>query len=269
MSKKKNKLKWASDDLHLMVAVGKCEVDPLELGEILVNLFHYEKQITSYTCFVRTFARLVGMGIIVVEEGKFLQNNDFFNWFDKYNVPAKDQWHRKNEIVDDLNKNYFITKDLLKITPRRLITVFEFEDGIVKLYDYINIHEPNKKIPRLSDEEGLFIEQYSNDPTYGYSEDNPIKVGGHKLFGSLLIDLYLYSLHGYDNEQITHKTMSIHKKIYKSISHNELGIIEEVAVWYQDELEPQFLYFNTYDCELPLKAPMGFIIKEPDYFPEY
>lgn len=268
MSKKKNKLKWDGVDLHLMVAVGKCEVNPLELGEILVNLFHYEKQITSYTCFVRSFARLVGMGIIVVEEDKFLQNNDFFNWFDKYNVPAKDQWHRKNEIIDDLNKNYFITKDLLKITPRRPITIFEFEEGVSQLYNYIKAHEPDNIIPRSTYGEGLFIEQYSNDPTYGYSEDNPIKVGGFRLFGSYLIESYLYSISGYDNEEITYKRMSIHKKTDKSNSQIGVDSIEEIAVWYKDELEPQFLYFNTYDCELPLKAPMGFIIKEPDYFLE-
>lgn len=252
-----------------MVAVSKCVDSPLNLREILIHLFHYEKQIISYTSFVRSLTRLVAMGIISQEEGKFLRNNDFFTEFRKYKVTPLDQGHRIGEILDDLNKKYPLTRNLLETFPRRLITVFEFEVGIAELYDYIKTYEPMNLIPRSSDRDGLFIGAYSQDPTYGYSEDNPICVGGFNLVGSLCISLYLDSIYGYDNELITHERISIRKQIESPNGKYGIGFIDEIAVWYLDELEPQFLYFNIYDCELPLKAPMGFIIKEPDYFPEY
>lgn len=265
MSKKKNKLKWESYDLDLMIAVSRCVESPLELREILINLFHYEKHIICYTWFIRSLRRLLAAGIIYIEEGKYIVKSDLVTELKKYNIPPTDERIRIWDILSDLDKKYPLTKDLLEGFPRRLLTVFEFEEGITKLYDYINTYEPMNIIPRSNDGDGLFIESYSQDPTYGYSEDNPINVGGFNLVGSHCISLYLSSLSGYDNNDITHQRITIRKQIETPNGKNDIGFIDEFAVWYKDELEPQFLYFNTYDCELPLKAPMGFIIKEPFY----
>ena len=98
-----------------------------------------------------------------------------------------------------LDKKYVLTEEDLQEYPGRIISIFEFEVGISKLYEFLNKYDPLKVIPRSIAGNQLLLQGYSNDPSYGFTKENPIKVGGYHLIDSQQIYDYFYSIEGYDS----------------------------------------------------------------------
>lgn len=92
----------------------------------------------------------------------------------------------------------------------------------------------------------------ANDDTYGYSKDNPIKVGGGWLDGPPRERAFLDSLRGPNGEVVSYERK-------RSVSHGDT-ILDEYEVSYSGK--NVILYLDEYSYEEP-KAPVGFICKEP------
>ncbi|MCK4666063.1 2-dehydro-3-deoxyphosphooctonate aldolase [Candidatus Dependentiae bacterium] len=101
----------------------------------------------------------------------------------------------------------------------------------------------------------------SSDETYGYTEENPINVGGVYETGPLRKRQYLNCLLGPNGEEITYYREG-------SCCHFEtpngllgIGLLDRFNITYPGLKEPIILFLNQYDYEKPM-APKGFTIKE-------
>ena len=94
---------------------------------------------------------------------------------------------------------------------------------------------------------------------YGYSEDNPIKVGGVNN-GPANERKYLNSLTGPNGEKI-----SFNRKgsccPFETKNSDYGGMLDRYAVSYEGKKDTVFLYLNMYDKE-KLEAPEGFVLKK-------
>lgn len=266
MAKRKKKIEWDSYDLDLMVSISRCLESPLELREVLINLFYFHEHIIGYGYFVKSLRKLVAAEMVYLIEGRFTVNEKFMEEFKKYEIPKTTKEFRIWDTLRDLDKKYVLTEEDLQEYPGRIISIFEFEEGISKLYEFLNKYDPLKVIPRSIAGNQLLLQGYSNDPSYGFTKENPIKVGGYHLVGSQQIYDYFYSIEGYNTTPINYKYIGKAANIDTKNGIDGIGYILEYAVWYEGELEPQYLYFNIFDYDLELKAPMGFIIKGPCFY---
>lgn len=102
------------------------------------------------------------------------------------------------------------------------------------------------------------IEEYSDDVSYGYSKENPIKVGGAKdKEGPLNEKRFLNALVGPNGEEINYERLgSI------SVGRNEFTrvILDTYKVTYAGLDKEIILYFNMYQSS-KLKVPVGFKLK--------
>lgn len=112
----------------------------------------------------------------------------------------------------------------------------------------------------LLDHNTFRVSEYSDDPTYGYTEKNPIKVGGVSE-GPLNERRFLNALMGPNGEAITYSRLGscCHFKTKKGF--NGIGLLDMYKVAYKGLDKEIILYINMYDSEL-LKIPVGFKKKE-------
>ncbi|QRN82179.1 hypothetical protein JR338_06940 [Chloroflexota bacterium] len=99
--------------------------------------------------------------------------------------------------------------------------------------------------------------QISEDPTYGYSENNPILLGGGSLQAIDRKMEYLNNLLG-PNQELVMAT-----RLRSFMVENLL--VEEYELTYVGLDEPVIIYLNT-GVWSPIAAPIGFICKQP--FPQ-
>lgn len=107
------------------------------------------------------------------------------------------------------------------------------------------------------------VEVYSDDPTYGYTENNPIKVGGAmQAEGPLNERRFLNALMGPNGEAITYSRIGscCHFKTKNGIG-GKTGLLDKYRVAYKGLEKETVLYINMYDAE-ELKIPIGFKNKE-------
>ncbi|WP_205431296.1 2-dehydro-3-deoxyphosphooctonate aldolase [Flavobacterium arcticum] len=97
------------------------------------------------------------------------------------------------------------------------------------------------------------------DDDYGYSENNPIKVGGPSN-GPANERKYLYSLTGLNGEQVTfvRKGSCCH---FESKNAFGLGLLDVYEVQIKGDTVKKTLYLNMYDKD-KLYAPKGFLMKK-------
>jgi len=86
----------------------------------------------------------------------------------------------------------------------------------------------------------------SSDKTYGYSKDNPIRVGGGAFEGPARERAYLDALSGPNGEPVEYERS-------RSVNHNDT-ILDEYIIHYGDNIA--ILYLDEYSYEDP-KAPQG------------
>jgi len=111
----------------------------------------------------------------------------------------------------------------------------------------------------LQDYETFKIEQYSDDPSYGYSEGNPVKVGGiSNNQGPLNERRFLNALMGPNGEPITYSRIgSCCKFKTKNGLLDNAGFLDKYEIAYKGLKEPIILYINMYDSDR-LRIPVGF-----------
>ncbi len=94
----------------------------------------------------------------------------------------------------------------------------------------------------------------STDTSYGYSEDNPIRVGGQSFGGPARERAYLDTLLGPSGEEITYVRLG-------SVDHAET-ILDVYEITYSGLAAPIILYLDEYAFET-LYAPAGFTCSSP------
>lgn len=110
----------------------------------------------------------------------------------------------------------------------------------------------------LHDTNTFKIEEYSNDPSYGYTKDNPIKVGGASDgVGPLNERRFLNALAGPNGEEISYERLGS-----TSTGRNEFTrvILDMYKITYEGLDKEIILYINMYQSS-KLKVPVGFKLK--------
>ncbi len=98
--------------------------------------------------------------------------------------------------------------------------------------------------------------QFSTDPDYGFSPDDPIRVGSNKLSDGPERELiYLLTLRGPDGEEVFYTR--------QTPQFNQTDtIVDPYVVEYEGIKEPLTLYFDLYSYA-PLLVPLGFTCEAP------
>ncbi len=123
------------------------------------------------------------------------------------------------------------------------------------------------------EERGRFVvdlKQVSDDPTYGYTIDNPIKVGGYGSVGARNEYLYLKMLTGPKGQKLVFKRdraccpFKTSNPDVGNFSGGEqaIGLLDIFEVTYPGLDKPVKLFLNGYEYERP-QAPKGFRFKQP------
>lgn len=103
------------------------------------------------------------------------------------------------------------------------------------------------------------IQEATTDSTYGYSKENPIKVGGNSN-GPANEKNYLNSLSGPNGEQITYSRSGSCCHFETKNSSFGMGMLDIYKVTYEGKKDTVTLYINMYDKE-KLKSPVGLKFK--------
>ena len=100
---------------------------------------------------------------------------------------------------------------------------------------------------------------FSKDKTYGYSESNPICVGGVSL-GPINEFRFLNALAGPEGEVLTFERLGSCCPFQTANSPLGMGLLDKYKITYEGAEKEVFLYLNMYD-EGPLEVPVGFSLR--------
>jgi len=100
----------------------------------------------------------------------------------------------------------------------------------------------------------------STDKTYGYTEGNPIKVGGTEN-GPANERKYLNTLAGPNGEEIAYVRVGSCCSFKSPNAIMGTGFLDRYEITWSGQAAPVYLYLNMYDKD-ELKAPVGFTIKK-------
>lgn len=115
--------------------------------------------------------------------------------------------------------------------------------------------------PLLLDSGTFLLTEVSDDATYGYTEANPIHVGGAFDTGVKNQQRYLNALLGPNGEQTSYVRLGSCCHFKSKNGFNGVGLLDKYKVTYDGLEEGVVLYVNLYDYDSkPLKAPKGFTI---------
>ena len=125
----------------------------------------------------------------------------------------------------------------------------------------MNTYKTSGKKPVLLNNSTFKIDIYSDDPTYGYTEKNPIMVGGVSE-GPLNERRFLNALMGPNGEAITYSRIGscCHFKTKNGLS-GKADLLDMYRIAYKGLEKEIVLYINMYDAD-ELKIPVGFKKKE-------
>ena len=101
--------------------------------------------------------------------------------------------------------------------------------------------------------------ELNTDATYGYSEKNPIKVGGD-INGPANEQKFLNSLTGPNGEVVEYSRSGSCCHFETRNSSFGMGMLDIYRVTYEGKKDTVKLYINMYD-KAKLKAPVGFKFK--------
>lgn len=121
----------------------------------------------------------------------------------------------------------------------------------------------SKSQARLLNNNTFELKEISDDETYGYTEKNPIMVGGVKSSeGPLNERRFLNALMGPDGEEVEYvRKGSCCPFTTPNGFINNGGLLDRYEVTYQGLAKPVYVYINMYDFGI-LKAPKGFTFKK-------
>jgi hypothetical protein len=116
----------------------------------------------------------------------------------------------------------------------------------------------------LKDNQTFELSEVSDDPTYGYSEKNPIQVGGvDKQSGPLNERRFLNALAGPNGEEVIYFRSGSCCAIKSKNDPLGFGkvMLDNYRVTWNGSKDTVSIYINMYDYGT-LKAPKGFTIKK-------
>lgn len=114
----------------------------------------------------------------------------------------------------------------------------------------------------LASNDRFKVEVYSEDPTYGYSQENPIMVGKGGGSGPMNERRFLNALIGPNGEPITYTRLgSCCGFKTKNGLFGDGGMLDKYSVMHKGLEKEVILYINMYDSDT-LKIPVGFKKKE-------
>ncbi|MDF2932846.1 MAG: 2-dehydro-3-deoxyphosphooctonate aldolase [Chryseobacterium sp.] len=99
----------------------------------------------------------------------------------------------------------------------------------------------------------------STDSTYGFTEKNPVKVGGVGS-GPLNERNYLNSLTGPNGEKVSYDRQGSCCEFKSKNSPFGMGLLDRYAVTYEGKKDTVTIYLNMYD-KAKTMAPVGFKMK--------
>lgn len=124
-----------------------------------------------------------------------------------------------------------------------------------------NEQEPEKVSEErweLADDKTFLITEISDDETYGYTVENPIKVGGiNQSEGPLNERRYLNALYSPTGKAIDYYRKGSCCPFETENGFMGSGMLDIYEVTWKGQTVPIILYINMYDFG-PLKAPKGF-----------
>jgi len=155
---------------------------------------------------------------------------------------SSDNYQGKAVSVRKGGSHYFFAFGMGKIVETKNMWEGEGQKVFTKVLDSVEF---------LNEDEiaAANICKISSDPTYGYSKDNPIKVGGDAFGGPSRERAYLDALAGPDGEAITYTRVG-------SQDHNNT-ILDAYQISYVGLSESAIIYIDEYSFET-LYAPLGF-----------
>lgn len=116
----------------------------------------------------------------------------------------------------------------------------------------------------LKDDRTFELTEISTDPTYGFSEKNPVQVGGvDKMEGPLNEIRYLNALAGPNGEEVYYYRSGSCCPIKSKSDPFGAGVVmlDNYRVTWEGAKDTVSIFINMYDYG-ELKAPVGFTIKE-------
>lgn len=245
-------------DEAILITIATCAIKPIDWKEVILNYFFFKKTVIWYQLLNDTVRRLVTADFLKLENGVVHTNEKLITELKAITIGTHADYTRNEQLF---NENP-INQELLANLPEKIVSVQEFEEAMERFYKFIKSYMPQKLAPRMIAEDMLLLESISTDPTYGLSLENPIRVGGFKMCGTWYIHLYFNSLLGHNGEPIKYKRLGSHLGLDTPDEESKHGFTDSYAVFVEGITKPIKVYINMYDCKLPLKAPMGFGIKE-------
>ena len=120
----------------------------------------------------------------------------------------------------------------------------------------------NRK-PQLSQDGSFFMmSQVSDDTTYGYSKDNPVKVGYNgSAKGPENERKYLDGLTGPNGEEVSYNRLGSCCFFEAKELAMGGGMLDRYSVRWKGIDEPKVIYINMYQYE-DVKAPKGFSVRK-------
>jgi hypothetical protein len=104
----------------------------------------------------------------------------------------------------------------------------------------------------------FLIDGTSRDQTYGFTSDNPVRVGGGRAAGARSQQRYLNALRGPEGQEVEYEREGscCAFKTRRGTVDND-GQLDIYTVTWKGRKEPMKLYLNMY-ARAELKAPVGF-----------
>jgi hypothetical protein len=127
----------------------------------------------------------------------------------------------------------------------------------------ISCSTSNKAVQtKLVDDNTFLLTHISTDPSYGYAEENPIKVGGIKnMEGPLNERRFLNALAGPNGETVTYRREGSCCSFKSKNGFMGTGLLDAYRVSWEGSKDTFTIYINMYDSDV-LKTPIGFTIKK-------
>lgn len=123
------------------------------------------------------------------------------------------------------------------------------------------VQSQRQDAPRLVNENTFLLTEVSDDPTYGYTEKNPVRVGGVRdSSGPANERRFLNALAGPGGEAIRYQRLGSCCMFETDNGFMGSGLLDMYEITWPGQTEPVVLYLNMYDPG-PLLAPVGFTIK--------
>ena len=172
----------------------------------------------------------------------------------------------KNKVIVNQENQKNMKRNILYVA---VILLFFFiscvtvnNSGVVNYEVYSGYGSPNIK-QELANDQMFIIREYATDNTYGYTQENPIMVGGVVVGeGPSNERRFLNALAGPSRQHISYQRIGSCCRFHTDNGQDErkVGLLDKYEIYYEGLANSIILYINMYDSDT-LKVPVGFSLK--------